>query len=469
MKFKYKIVLMCLSLYTVALLSINFLISKNTYDKMLTTEITRNLNIEETIYLNLAFNLKYTSSIDNSSSSFQEFSDNFVNTFGNSTLLLSIVTSSGSNIASNYSSNIPLDKNELNDIKKLERSYILKHIDKTYYMIVYHKFSFSNKAYYFKTIRDISVVDTVSKENSRLILNISLVVSIIFIILTLILTSFLMKPITKLTGIVKYISSGNYSKRIDLKNNKNDEIGQLSNYFNIMADVIEDKISTLEDENQRKQSFIDNLSHEIRTPLTSIIGFSDLLKNMDYNKESFDKGLNFINSEGKRLLNISKILLNIARLKEEEMEFETIDASIVLNEIYTTMKIKYKDSNTSLKLQLSSEKYLFNVNKDMITLTIFNLIDNAFNASRESGSILFGTTDYNNKPCIFVQDNGIGMSEDDISKIFDPFYRIDKTRSRETGGAGLGLSICTEIMNLHNGKIVVESMLDKGTTFYVLF
>ena len=469
MKFKYKIVLMCLTLYTVALLSINFLISKNTYDKMLNTEITRNLNIEETIYLNLAFNLKYNSSIEKSNSSFHSFSEYFVNTFGNSTLLLSIVTSSGGNIASNYSNNISLDKSELNDIKKLERSYILKHIDKTYYMIVYHKFDFNGKQYHLKTIRDISVVDTVSKENSRLILNISLVVSIIIIILTLILTSVLMNPITKLTSIVKYISSGNYSKRIELKHNKNDEIGQLSNYFNVMADVIEDKISTLEDENQRKENFINNLSHEIRTPLTSIIGFSDLLQQKDYDKPSFDKGLNFINSEGKRLLNISKLLLHITRLKQEELEFETIDSSILLNEIYNTMKIKYKDSNILFKLQLSHENYLLNINKDMITLTICNLIDNAFNASKENSSILFGTKEYDNKPCIFVQDFGIGMKDDDIKKIFDPFYRIDKARSRETGGAGLGLSICMEIMNLHNGKIIVESVLDKGTTFYLLF
>jgi len=436
---------------------------------MLTTEITRNLNIEETIYLNLVFNLKYDSSIEKTNSSFDVFSECFVNTFGNSTLLLSIVASSGSNITSNYSDNLSLDKNELINIKKLERSYILKHINKTYYMIVYHKFNFNNKHYYLKTIRDISVVDTVYKENSRLILNISLVVSIIIIILTLILTSVLMKPITKLTSIVKYISSGNYSKRIDLKYNKNDELGELSNYFNIMADVIEDKIYTLEYENHQKQSFIDNLSHEIRTPLTSIIGFSDLLKNIDYDKPSFDKGLNFINSEGKRLLNISKLLLHIARLKEEEIEFETINSSIFLKQIYNTMIIKYDDSNILLDLHLSSDDYLFNINIDMITLTICNLIDNAFNASKENGSILFGTKEYNNRPCIFVQDYGIGMDEDDIKKIFDPFYRVDKARSRETGGTGLGLSICTQIMNLHNGKIVVESILDKGTTFLLLF
>ncbi|WBW97648.1 HAMP domain-containing sensor histidine kinase [Oceanirhabdus sp. W0125-5] len=336
-------------------------------------------------------------------------------------------------------------------------------------MFVYHKFTFNNKQYYLKTIRDISVVDSVSKENSKVILNISLVVSIIIIILTLILTSILMNPITKLTKIVKYISSGNYSKRINLKHNKNDELGELSNYFNIMADVIEDKISTLEDENQRKQSFINNLSHEIRTPLTSIIGFSDLLKNMDYNKESFDKGLNFINSEGKRLLNISKLLLHIARLKEENIEFEKVDSSILLKEIYDTMKIKHKSSNILLELHLSSENYLFNINKDMITLAICNLIDNAFNASKENDLIVFGTAEYNNKPCIFVKDNGIGMNEDDINKIFDPFYRIDKARSRKNGGAGLGLSICTEIMNLHDGKIIVESKLNKGTTFYLIF
>lgn len=274
----------------------------------------------------------------------------------------------------------------------------------------------------------------------------------------------IISPVNKLIKSTQKISDGNFNERVDI--NSKDEIGILAKNFNYMTSVIEDNINELKESSEDKQKFIDNLSHEIRSPLTSIIGYTDyLITNKDFDEETF-KALNYVYKEGKRLEKMSSKLMDLIVIRKEKpkMKYESIKE--ILEEIKASMVPRLRDKN--IDIVVSSEESSILMDKELIIILIKNFIDNAIKASGE-GSKIYVNAYLNIVPIIEIKDRGVGIPRDDIKKIFEPFYMVDKSRDRRNNGVGLGLSICAKIAEIHNAEIKVESEVGIGTTVRIEF
>lgn len=313
-------------------------------------------------------------------------------------------------------------------------------------------------------IKDVTGVFQNEKSMFNLLTRLNLFVSALLAVVMLIVSKIIVKPINKLIKSTQKISQGNFSERV--KVDTHDEVGMLAENFNNMAEVIEEKINDLKSASEDKQRFIDNMAHEIRTPLTSIIGYADFLKNNRCDGKTTEQCLNYIYNEGKKLQMMSSKLMDLITLKKQSLEKKNVNVKNLLEEINISLTPKLKDKN--IKLNVLSQDFSVMMDKDLITILISNLVDNAIKASKSGDEIVL--KGYEDKyPVIQVEDKGIGMREVEINKIFEPFYMVDKARDRRNNGAGLGLSICAQIAEIHNAEIRVISSVGKGTTVKVIF
>lgn len=218
-----------------------------------------------------------------------------------------------------------------------------------------------------------------------------------------------------------------------------------------------------------KSAFLANLSHEIRTPLNAIIGFSTILKEK---MNSFDvechEHLNIIESKGYELLETVTSLVEIAKIKSHAIKVESrkIDLNKFLQKNYEKLKSKYgrERQNIKLSLILPDEELSINTDPNLLNKVIHKLVDNAYKFTH-IGSIEFGYSNNDDKICFFVRDSGIGISRENIEIIFDEFRQVESHNARFSGGNGLGLNICKNLVALLGGKIWVESELGKGSIF----
>lgn len=297
-------------------------------------------------------------------------------------------------------------------------------------------------------------------KNIRISLYTIVITNIFIIIVAYLLSKYITNPLNKLNQEMKKISNGNYD--IKLKEGK-DELGELSKNFNNMAHNIKTNNEKMLENIENKQLFIDNLAHEMNTPLTSIKGYAEALENIDLNSEQKHKYLKYIQDESIRIRDMYKKLLIIAY--NDDIEFIEID----FNKLINNLKIDLKDKLNNHHLIINNKCNSFYGDEMLISICLSNLIRNAINNSKENTNIIINTYELNNKKCIEIIDEGIGISKDNIDKIFEPFYRVDKNRSRNLGGAGLGLTLVKNIIDRHNGKIYVESKINEGSKFILEF
>lgn len=284
-------------------------------------------------------------------------------------------------------------------------------------------------------------------------------------ILNAALAVWLTRPIFLLTRASKSLSRGDMKARV--KTHSEDEIGLLSVHFNEMADALEEKINELEDAARRQEDFVGSFTHELKTPLTSIIGYADLLRSRDMDENTRFEASNYIYHEGKRLESLSLRLLEFLVEGNQEPEFRTLPLTILMEEVLNSIHPELLKKNIKLINNVSEHKIL--ANQDLIKIVIFNILDNARKAVSGEGTIELSSGIIQGKVYVMVKDNGRGIPQKDLGKITEAFYMVDKSRSRNEGGAGLGLSICARIMQLHKGEILFESEVDKGTTVTLLF
>lgn len=230
--------------------------------------------------------------------------------------------------------------------------------------------------------------------------------------------------------------------------------------------VIEDitKIKKLE---HMRSDFVSNVTHELKTPLTSIRGFVDTLKNgaMEDPKVS-RKFLDIIDIEAERLYTLIQDILLLSEIEsKKERNIENCDIARIGKEVVELLSQKAKDG-TRLLFKPNPNLKLFDGSPDRIKQLFINLIDNAINYT-EKGTITIICEKDKDDLLISVEDTGIGMDEEHLSRIFERFYRVDKGRSRKQGGTGLGLSIVKHIVEMHQGTIEVTSQVDVGTRFTI--
>lgn len=277
-----------------------------------------------------------------------------------------------------------------------------------------------------------------------------------------------LKPMDRLSAATKQMQKGDWSTRVQIEG-KN-ELSELGNQFNSMADAIEESVVKLEEQSRQKQELINNLAHEMNTPITSIQGFADYMKMSELSREEREEALNFIVRESKRLKDISSTLLSMVALQnEEELSYDKFgikDLCCRLIELYAK---QMEDKN--IMFDIDCEIGEMKGNGVLIESYLRNMIANSMRAleDAENKKIQINIFTKGNMNYIQVKDNGCGIEEKHLKHIFEPFYRVDKARSRECGGSGLGLPFCKKIVELHNGQLEVESKVNEGTIFTATF
>lgn len=219
-----------------------------------------------------------------------------------------------------------------------------------------------------------------------------------------------------------------------------------------------------------RRDFVANVSHELKTPLTSIKGFVEtLLEGALDDKENNRNFLKIIQDHTERLKAKVEDLLSLSHLESKEIVLnkKRFNLKQQLEEVISGFKSQLEKMNVEIKNDLPVS-IMVDVDKDRIEQVFTNLIDNAIKFNKEKGAIRIYAQELNGKIKVFVEDSGIGISEKDIPRIFERFYRVDKARSRELGGTGLGLSIVKHIVELHGGSVGVESTEGFGSKFWFI-
>ena len=279
------------------------------------------------------------------------------------------------------------------------------------------------------------------------------------IVASIILSVALTRHLRRLTVTVRKISGGDLSRRSQIKTH--DEFGQLSRDFDVMADKLQESISKLESDMQRQESFMGAFAHELKTPMTSIIGFADLLRQGNMDESTRMMASEYIFSEGKRLERLSFKLLELLLLKKDTLTMTRVWLNTYLGEVERALAPNMKAKNIRLVCKAETKRVILEA--DLVKSLLYNLVDNASKAMDNGGIIAVHGIAIPGGCQFQVVDNGRGMEQAELTKITEAFYRVDKARSRSQGGAGLGLALCKQIVELHNGSIQFASTLGKGT------
>lgn len=269
--------------------------------------------------------------------------------------------------------------------------------------------------------------------------------------------------LTSLAETARAIASGDLSERVNIKSD--DEIGQLADDFNRMADQVSENINKLENAMQRQEEFMASSAHEMRTPMTSIIGYADLMRSQELPPDMRRQAANYIFTEGKRLESLSNKLLDIIVLQKTTINKQECKMSSLIEQVYGLLEKRMKESNIEIDINCDDSTWL--VEPDLFKTLISNLLDNARKAMPDGGNITIIANKKADTWQIAVKDTGYGIPKEEIPKLTDAFYRVDKARARASGGAGLGLKLCSQIVKLHNGIMSFSSEQGKGTTVTV--
>ena len=274
------------------------------------------------------------------------------------------------------------------------------------------------------------------------------------------------RPLRQISSTSAKIAEGNYGSRIPIHGK--DEIFRVAYNFNLMAGQIEMQIKQLEDAAQQKQQFIDNFSHELRIPLTAIYGYAEYIQKARISEEERYECTQFIMSECSRLQNMAYQLLNMALLSRDEMKDSGCSVQELFLQSEKAMHMRAAKKRIRL-IYVSDQTCIVRGNMEQLLILMNNLIDNAIKASRQEEEIRISACSREGGIAVEVEDHGIGMEREQIPRIKEAFYRVDKARSRAGGGAGLGLAICERIVQLHHAKMSFTSEPGIGTKVKLFF
>lgn len=357
---------------------------------------------------------------------------------------------------------------EMQELEKLSLekvNYIIRTIDDKQYLYVSSLVNFNNDSIKIHYAKDISNIYIQKMNQYAFFIKLDILICSIFALFMFFISRLITKPINSLIASTKKISLGQYSERVNIKSK--DEFNVLSNNFNIMAQTIEDNINTLKVSNIEKETFINNLTHELKTPLTSIIGYANLIRTSKYNEELFFEAADYIYKEGKRLEQMTFKMMNLIYAKTQEIKLAPEKIMPIIYEVEKSLSVNLKEKNIDLIIE--GEECILDVDKDLINMALGNLLENAIKASENNSKIFLKISVLNNKTFISIEDFGSGISKEHLDKIWQPFYVVDRARSRKSNGAGIGLSICKKIAEVHNAEIKINSELGRGTEVTMIF
>ena len=312
---------------------------------------------------------------------------------------------------------------------------------------------------YMETVRDISSLFSDREIHYQVYRWIVLLVVGIGSLVMFILSYWLTTPIRSLGRVANQLAQGDYSPRARVTGS--DEISELAENFNHMADAIEKNIQELEEAARRQEDFTASFVHELKTPLTSIIGYADMLRSRNLGEDMRFKAASYIFSEGKRLENLSLALMSLLVVGRSETDAKPVNMHKLCLEAGRISQPAMHAKG--LLLSVKAEEGSIRGEAALLQTLVQNLLDNARKVTESGGRVVLVGRAEPEGYRITVADQGRGIPAGELHKITEPFYMVDKSRSRAEGGAGLGLALCKEIVELHRGQLRFESQEGKGT------
>lgn len=278
--------------------------------------------------------------------------------------------------------------------------------------------------------------------------------------LLLALSYVLTKPVRVLSSATREFALGNYEKRAAIRGR--DEIGALAEDFNHMADALQGHMHQLEEQARQREDFVASFAHELKTPLTSIIGYADMLRSQDMEEERRFHSANYIFTEGRRLERLSFKLLELMVLNRQEFERYSVQAEDIFLHLEDAAGAAiYEKYGVTLSLSFAQACIL--AEPDLLDTMLINLVENAAKASESGQSVrLTGALEQDGYR-VTVRDNGRGIPREELSRITEAFYTVEKSRARRQNGAGLGLALCATIAKLHGTAMIFTSESGRGT------
>jgi len=275
------------------------------------------------------------------------------------------------------------------------------------------------------------------------------------------------KPLEIVAVASKKIAGGEYSERILIKGEKN-ELSAVAEDFNTMAEEIEKQIKRLRKEVEGKQQFVDNFAHEIRTPLTSVNGYAEYMQKVYLKEDELIEATQYIMDEAKHMKNLANSLLELATLRNFIPQKVMISIPQLFEDIGQTLKKTFDEQK--IKLMCHTDVDFLEAQQDLLKSLLLNLCFNALKAcSHGEGVIKLEAKKEKEKIILSVSDNGCGIPKESLEKVTEPFFRVDKARSREGGSTGLGLTLCGQIAQVFDAQMIIESEEEVGTEVKIVF
>ncbi len=273
------------------------------------------------------------------------------------------------------------------------------------------------------------------------------------------------KPLAQISQISRKIAAGAYETRLPVSGK--DELSEMAQSFNHMAEEIQSQMQQLATAAEQKQQFVDNLAHELRTPLTAIYGYAEYIQKVVRTEEDKLFATNSIMEESRRLQNIAYRLLDLATIRGTKIELREVRLLDLVRGVEQSLSMRAAEQNIKITYELHFDTLACDA--DLMHILLVNLIENAMKACGSGGVIRLVADRVDEQKVISVADDGKGMTQVHLAHITEAFYRVDPSRSRAGGGAGLGLTLCQQIAVTHEAELSFSSELGRGTTVKLTF
>lgn len=286
------------------------------------------------------------------------------------------------------------------------------------------------------------------------------IMTVILLVLTILfLSQVLTRPLVNMKKATEKLSKGDFS--VHLPRMGDDELGDLSRSISILS-------KELQHLKEERKEFLASISHELRTPLTYVKGYADIAKRSNINEHERNEYLAIIYEEAEKLSNMIKDLFDLAKIDTNAfvIKQDKVELCSFLQIIYDKVLPAFKEKRIDLHIDCKESLYVY-IDSIRFEQILFNLLDNARKYSEPMTVTSISVTRKRKYVCIEIKDRGYGIPEEDLPYIFERFYRVDKSRSRDSGGTGLGLAIVKELVEAQQGTISVVSRLGEGTTFTI--
>ena len=333
-------------------------------------------------------------------------------------------------------------------------------IEKNKYFVFKVSREIKNYKFNIYTLKNVTQENQIYKRLEYLVILFTIIGVVITIIVSKIMSRRILKPINNVIKTAKSISTDDLSKRIEIPKEE-DELQNLTLIINEMLDRLETSF-----ENQTK--FVSDASHELRTPLAIIKGYAEIIRKRGTTDiDIFVESIDSIISETDNMRNLIQKLLFLAKgeITKINTKFIDIDANEMVHQIHSDTVVSIKTHSFHLEM---GKNYKIKGDETLLQQAIRALIENAVKYSEPHTNVYIKSFIKNGFGRISIRDEGVGISDEDAKRIFDRFYRVDLSRTKATGGTGLGLAIVKRIVEIHNGRIEIDSKMNKGTEISIV-